>query len=470
MIREESKAAALRGYLGDRAFDEYAVLAVEHLAPGDLPNVLFVPGVMDSLLDNLQKAGVWWIDVRARQHLNGLALNPAGDADQDPSDQIRAFNVDISYEPFLTELTRTRGIGHRMFPYDWRKDLSRSSAALVEAVNDMRQRNGGQPVNLVGHSMGGLMIRTALRDHPELWDLIDKVVFIGTPHYGSPAITTYLKNHFWGFDAFVVLGLYLSRPTLRSMWGVLEMLPAPFGVYPGTRPGESWLDEDGHPGHPTANFDQYKVDDYKLDDLEGDPLGQATRLQSILDHAAANHASLAAAHDALSHQQRQRMLTIAGVGEKTVFRLEYTKGFFGHWERAKKVTSEIDDDPHRVGDGRVPLASATLPDVAMRYVKGVHGNLTNIPAVIHDVLAFLRGKSLSLPATPGEALAEHLAAGDRPLAPGLNGSSLYSTAPEGHVADADLWNESPPAQQRIDEIIGLLDADKLPEFRAIRML
>ena len=181
-------------------------------------------------------------------------MNPAGDLDQDPTDEIRAFNVDISYEPFLTELTRIRGIRHRMFPYDWRKDLSRSSAALVAAVNDMRQRNGDQPVNLVGHSMGGLMIRTALRDHPELWDLIDKVVFIGTPHYGSPAITTYLKNHFWGFDAFVVLGLYLSRPTLRSMWGVLSMLPAPSGVYPGTRPGESWQDDDGRPWPPDSEL------------------------------------------------------------------------------------------------------------------------------------------------------------------------------------------------------------------------
>ena len=45
-------------------------MSAAHLAPGDLPNLLFVPGVMGSLLDNLQKSGVWWIDVRARDHLD----------------------------------------------------------------------------------------------------------------------------------------------------------------------------------------------------------------------------------------------------------------------------------------------------------------------------------------------------------------------------------------------------------------
>ena len=138
-----------------------------------------------------------------------------------------------------------------MFPYDWRKDLGRSSAALGERVRQMHSDNGGRPVHLVGHSMGGLMIRTALRDDPSLWDVVGKVVFIGTPHFGSPAITTYLKNHFWGVELFAVLGLFLSRATFRSMWGALSMLPAPVGLYPGTTT-EQRPDE-----HPTANFDHY---------------------------------------------------------------------------------------------------------------------------------------------------------------------------------------------------------------------
>ncbi len=86
------------------------------------------------------------------------------------------------------------------FPYDWRKSLRRSTEAFRDRVRDCRDQNGG-PVHVVAHSMGGLLVRAALMTHgAELWPLIDRIVFVGTPHYGSPAIASYLKNHLWGFD------------------------------------------------------------------------------------------------------------------------------------------------------------------------------------------------------------------------------------------------------------------------------
>ena len=259
LIRDETARPALEAYLGAAAYAEYrAFAAPPHLA-SQPPNLLFVPGVMGSLLDNQESGGVWWIDVRARDRLDDLRLPPTGEHDPPDSDPVRAFNVDISYEPFLTHLADSNDVGHRMFPYDWRKDLGRSSAALGERVRQMHRDNGGRPVHLVGHSMGGLMIRTALRDDPSLWDVVGKVVFIGTPHFGSPAITTYLKNHFWGVELFAVLGLFLSRGTFRSLWGVLSMLPAPVGVYPGTTADQRPED------HPTANFDHYDAAAYELD-------------------------------------------------------------------------------------------------------------------------------------------------------------------------------------------------------------
>ena len=46
-----------------------------------------------------------------------------------------------------------------------------------------------------------MLIRVALMIHgEELWSRLGRIVFVGTPHYGSPAIGGYLKNHFWGFD------------------------------------------------------------------------------------------------------------------------------------------------------------------------------------------------------------------------------------------------------------------------------
>jgi len=85
------------------------------------------------------------------------------------------------------------------------------------------------------------MIRTALRLHgDELWPVVGKIVFIATPHYGSTSIAGYLKNHLWGWEELAVVGAFLSRETFRSLWGPLSLLPAPPGIYPGTRNGEAY--------------------------------------------------------------------------------------------------------------------------------------------------------------------------------------------------------------------------------------
>ena len=109
----------------------------------------------------------------------------------------------------------------------------------------------------------------------------------------------------------------------------------------------------------------------------------------------------------------------------------------------------------------------------MRYVRGVHGELTNIPAVIDDVLAFIRDEPLSLPTSPADALAAHLAIGDDVIAPALIGAPLYRPGGRAGVAGADgvdLLDETPPPRERIDELIAQLDSGQLPEFRAIRLL
>ena len=108
----------------------------------------------------------------------------------------------------------------------------------------------------------------------------------------------------------------------------------------------------------------------------------------------------------------------------------------------------------------------------MRYVRGVHGELTNIPAVIDDVLAFIRDEPLSRPTSPADALAAHLAIAEV-IAPALIGAPLYRPGGRAGVSGTDgvdLWDETPPPRERIDELIAQLDSGQLPEFRAIRLL
>jgi pimeloyl-ACP methyl ester carboxylesterase len=336
MAREPVYEGAVRAYLGAEAFEEYRRasyrLDTDHLAAGVPKNLVFVPGVMGSLLQSQTKGGIWWVDVRTRKHLDDLRLAPDGRSDADSDNDIGPVTTDPTYEPFLSAVLSRQDFGHVLFPYDWRKSLSLSASSLRDLVTRLNGENGGRPVHLVAHSMGGLMVRAALLEHgDELWPLLGRIVFLGTPHFGSPAIAGYLKNHLWGRELLAVLGLYLSRETFRSLWGVIGLLPAPRGIYPGTRASDPSLWPSSDPKdkylHPCANFDLYSAEAWQLD-LDGKATSQ---LQAVLDSAADTHQRMFAAHQALEWDQLDRMLVIAGVGYRTLFRLAYRSEFFGIW-------------------------------------------------------------------------------------------------------------------------------------------
>ena len=476
LLQDAEHAGAIRNFLGEGVFSELAALGdrgaiKDHLAVKSPPNLVFVPGVMGSLLQSETKGGVWWLDVRTREHLNDLALANDGVNDKDTNNQVSAFSVDTSYEPFAVAILARDDFGHRHFAYDWRKLYNQNTRALRDLIVKMHADNGGYPVHVVAHSMGGLMVRATLREFgDELWPILGRIAFIGTPHYGSPSIAGYLKNHLWGWDLMAVMGLYLSRDTMRSLWGVLSLLPAPAGVYPGTRPDDNpkWHPSQGGNGfyvHPCANFNMYDATAWDLDLTAG----QAADLQQILDGVAAFYRDLDSWHNdpaLLPQEYCDRMLMVAGVGYKCLFRLECSSGFGGLWDSWGKIMSRVEGDPNREADGRVPLASATLPRIRMKYVQGVHGSLTNIPAVYSDVFRWLKGEPLTqLADTPEDALGGHMAATTTASeAPHLDGSA------RSVADDPGYWEPSDPhgaALIALDEEVG---RGTRPDFNLFKIL
>jgi pimeloyl-ACP methyl ester carboxylesterase len=469
MARDPMMAGILQNYFGQKALDEYQQLAqrldTEHLAITHPTNLIFIPGITGSLLQSKTKGGIWWIDARTRHHIEDLRLNPDGVTDADPNNAIIPCAVDTSYEPFLTAVLEREDFGHDVFPYDWRKPIAASGSALHDLIARTYEDNGNNPLHLVAHSMGGLIARSTLMEHADLWPKIGRIVFVGTPHYGSQAMGGYLKNHFWGFELMALLGMYLSREAFRSMWGTLSLLPAPRGVYPGTRPNDPdpWSEPESPYAHPCTNFDLYKADSWQLDLSVSD----TKELQIVLDAAAAMYMKLEQWHQSLAKDLRDRMLVIAGVGYKTLFRLEYDSQFFGLWEKMVKVTDRRPGDRHRDGDGRVPVASALLYDVNARYVRGVHGGLTNIPAVYEDIFRWLNEEEPELPDSPEGALSQHLAPGDgESVAPSLDGSDKALPFTD----DPGLWNLAGPDAARLQQLQADLDAGKIHEFQHVRWL
>lgn len=455
LLNDPETKAEVQSWLGDDAFAQFLQFRpdVAHLGPGPR-NIVFVPGVMGNTLQSNGLGGVWWLDiVRARDKLNQLQLTADGKGDIDEDADVVPGAVDLSYAPFRKAIA-TSGVfgGSVHFPYDWRKSLYASADALRDTVLKTYSDYGGKRVHLVGHSMGGLMLRTALMLYgKELWPKLDRIVFIGTPHYGSPSIAGYLKNHLWGWEGIAILAMFLSRETFRTLRGVLSLLPAPKGIYPGTRGGEE---------HPCANFDLYNARAWELN-LDD----RATEhLQGVLDEVRQFHCDLYSWHDSLLQEYKDRILVIAGVGQETLFRLEFDVAFWGLWERTRKITGRDPCSLHREGDSRVPLVSALLEDVTVRYVKGEHGGLPNIPAVKQDVLAWLTGDPLRLSKTCQGALGGHLSTqdemSDAPLLDGSGQLSRFRELPE-------YEHPTPEFQAKIEKE---LDAGKLPQLNLIKIL
>ncbi len=424
LVLEAEHRAELVAYLGQPAFDEMLTLASaavttldsRHLAHGVLPDLLFVPGVMGSLLSSRTLGGLWWIDIgRNLGRLNDLRLDQAGAQDFDPSHEVIPIQIDMHYTPILTAALKHPTIGYDVFFYDWRKSLQISGKRFLEKVRSLFQANTHQPVNVIAHSMGGLVVRTALMNHGgELWPMLGRLVFIGAPHYGSPVVAGYLKNHLGGSLQLWALGKFINPTVFRSLWGPLSMLPAPAGVYPGTR------GERNTSPHPCADFDLYGASQWGLNLAAS----EEADLQQILDHARDIHQGLRQAHSKLTRAQRNRIAVIVGVGQKCLFSISNKSGLAGGWDSLFPDTGRNAQDPNREGDGRVTVASASLEDVGdIRYVKGVHDALPNMPAVYADAFRWISYEDMQLPKTINGAFGQHLADADQVSeAPHLDGS------------------------------------------------
>ncbi|MDP2744304.1 MAG: alpha/beta fold hydrolase [Dehalococcoidia bacterium] len=71
------------------------------------------------------------------------------------------------------------------FPYDFRQDNRRWTVLLDKKVDAVLKQTKSDKVILVGHSMGGLQARLYMKD-PNRAKKVAAVVFMGTPHRGSP--------------------------------------------------------------------------------------------------------------------------------------------------------------------------------------------------------------------------------------------------------------------------------------------
>jgi hypothetical protein len=209
--------------------------AMNAAAAEAFPLFLFVPGVMGSRLTKTLPDGrsvvIWG-------KADGVFSNPNQNLEYDDSDQVKAEPLDdyyISNQAFdvygkamdkLSYLDLSAGNSVRKFAYDWRQSNAKSardfSAWLCTNQAEFRKR----PLVVIAHSMGGLVVKSWLKDLYESsgcgageffasWAKIKRVIFLGTPHYGAPKSLVAFGDNY---------SLFIDRDdtTLNSILGGLD--------------------------------------------------------------------------------------------------------------------------------------------------------------------------------------------------------------------------------------------------------
>ena len=357
-------------------------------APRDarIPPTVVVPGIMGSGLLRADGTRVWLnLGNAMGQHRLDLPFRlPLRDAVDDlrPGSLLgidhfmpRLFGFTEYYD--LLELlegagfraaagTDGQGLVHHVFAYDWRRDLVESAARLEAALDELAEARG-QPdlrVNLVGHSMGGLVARYYLRygsaeprdGAPVTWAgarRIRNLILVATPNAGG---IHSLEAMLYGAR------VGLSYTTLAS--SVVSRMPSVYQLMP-PRGAPALLDHRAQP----LDLDLHDVETWKR--LGWGPYGPApmrrmmggadadrgdeyaTFLPEVLARAAAFHRALSIQPDTPSPV---KVVVLGGDCMPTVARCLVPERP-GMPPRFEPITRAEADAMFEAGDGRVTRAS-----------------------------------------------------------------------------------------------------------------
>lgn len=124
---------------------------------------------------------------------NGNSINSIqpGEAIEDTVFTIPIVNKEIKISDYFRSLLidlesggYERDISYSLFPYDWRLNLTSAVFDLKQKIDDIKNQTGSEKIDIVAHSMGGLVAKAYVHEYGD--GNIGKLIFVGTPHLGAP--------------------------------------------------------------------------------------------------------------------------------------------------------------------------------------------------------------------------------------------------------------------------------------------
>lgn len=192
---------------------------------GERPIVVLLPGIMGSELAH--DGDCIWLSARLLLGaLERLAIDRDGVKPVNP--------LEDAYSDLIVFLGATHDVVP--FAFDWRLSLRSEAVRLRDRLTELIEiaEPNGRPVSLLAHSMGGLLARVLIADHPAIWQRMTRhrdarLIMLGTPNKGSHSICRLLTNRESLVQGLALADLKHSArevvDIVKRFPGVLEMLP-----------------------------------------------------------------------------------------------------------------------------------------------------------------------------------------------------------------------------------------------------
>ncbi len=336
-----------------------------------LPLVVVLPDCMASHLWNEAARDRVWFDPGSLA-LGGLEKIAYGNAAD------RSIKAEKLFTLFYGELCKSLIGSHRVvrFAYDWRRPLQETAFELATRLKALLQETAvsGQPVRLLAHGMGGLVVRALVKTDEPLWNELmgrsgARFVMLGTPNQGSHQMVETLLGK---SDLIRKLTRIDSRHSMQQILTVMAGFPGMLQLLP-------------KPGFREAG-DVQQRDDYFQEGV-WEELKQLNQDRWIGDGIAATPSKAVLAQSRwlwdqespeLPEQHKQQVIYVYGQASMTPC------GLLEQNDRLKMLGTPA-------GDGAVTWASGPIPGIGSFYAMPVeHAALCNsashFPAII-DLLA-----------------------------------------------------------------------------------
>ena len=338
------------------------------------PVVYVLPGTMGSHL-KVGKDRVWldkW----------DLAFGGLRKLKHDAKDVVAEQPIGSGYKALIKYLANSHTV--KPFAYDWRKSLIELADRFREDLEKTvkAQEAVGQPVRILAHSMGGLVVRVmiATEEGKKVWDRMcrhpgARFIMLGTPNQGSHAITGMLM----GRDPLVrqldLLDITNSQSALLGIIsrfdGVLQLLPhkGSLDVYQA----ETWRSLLEHDRDRVRGLSGAKVATSNTAGIEwpvpdAAQLADAFKVQQLLQ---------------ASPIDPQRMIYVAGRADATPCDVSI--------DLSAPAKRRIRIEATSFGDGRVPWDTGIPHELKHRtyYVESEHGDLANSQEIFDGLFDLL---------------------------------------------------------------------------------